>query len=44
MEFLARAINLGKKFIEVAKSDLDFDPIRKTTKFSELIGQYLRGR
>ncbi|MFX1476840.1 MAG: tetratricopeptide repeat protein [Promethearchaeota archaeon] len=37
VEYLAKAINLDKKYITMAKSDIDFDPIRKKKKFSKLV-------
>ena len=39
IESLKKAIELDKKFIEMAKSDEDFDNIRTLKEFKELIGE-----
>jgi len=39
IEYLKRAIELDKKYFEMAKSDEDFDNIRTSKEFKELIGE-----
>ena len=39
IESLKRAIELDEKYIEMAKSDKDFDKIRNSKEFKELIGE-----
>jgi len=39
IESLKKAIDLDKKYIEMAKSDEDFDTIRTLKEFKEIIGE-----
>ena len=39
IEYLKRAIELDKKYVEMAKSDEDFDNIRTSKEFKEIIGE-----
>ena len=39
IEFLKKAIDLDKEYIEMAKSDEDFSNIRTSKEFKELIGE-----
>ena len=38
---LMRAIELNTNYVEQAKTDSDFDDIRRDTRFSNLIDKYL---
>ncbi|MGB5912382.1 MAG: hypothetical protein WBH31_14410 [Promethearchaeia archaeon] len=39
LEYLIKAIDLDKKYIDSAKSDEDFDNIRDSKEFKDLIGE-----
>ncbi len=39
LEFLKKAIELDKKYMDLAKTDEDFDNIRDSKEFKELIGE-----
>ena len=39
VEYLKRAIDLDNKYIDIAKSEKDFDTIRNSKEFKELIGE-----
>jgi hypothetical protein len=39
IEHLGRAIAMSSEFLEFARDDADFDPIRDDPRFAELIGR-----
>ena len=38
--WLRRAIDMDKKYVEMARTDTDFDPIRETAEFKALMEEF----
>ena len=42
-EWLRRALGIHRKYLELCRSDPDFDPIRQTPEFQAIVGEGVRG-